>query len=150
MSEAMEQSTGLPEPVCRILVARGVAPEDAERYLAPALRDLLPDPMGLKDMGIAADRLNSAVASAEKIAIFADYDVDGGASAALLLDWLRQQDRNATLYVPDRIDEGYGPNPPAMTELAAAHDLILCVDCGTLSFDAIAAASDCDATNRKL
>ena len=46
-------------------------------------------------------------------------------------------------YIPDRIDEGYGPTVPAMAELGAAHDLILCVDCGTLSHDPIAAAK-CD------
>jgi single-stranded-DNA-specific exonuclease len=46
----------------------------------------------------------------------------------------------ATLYIPDRIDEGYGPNVPAMQALAAAHDLIVCVDCGTLSHEPIAAA----------
>ncbi|CAN0589514.1 unnamed protein product, partial [Ectocarpus sp. 12 AP-2014] len=76
----------------------------------------------------------------ERIAIFADYDVDGGTSAALLIDWLRQMGQRATLYVPDRIDEGYGPNVPAMRKLAEAHDLIICVDCGTLSHDPIAAA----------
>jgi single-stranded-DNA-specific exonuclease len=47
--------------------------------------------------------------------------------------------REATLYVPDRIDEGYGPNVPAMTALAKAHDLIICVDCGTLSHEPVAA-----------
>ena len=144
LAEAMAQQTALPAPLCRILVARGVAAEDAERYLAPALRDLLPDPMTLRDMEPAAERLIRAVDKAERVAIFADYDVDGGASAALLLDWFRQQGLAATLYVPDRIDEGYGPNAPAMRELAAAHDLIVCVDCGTLSFDAIAAASAAD------
>ncbi|NEU35354.1 single-stranded-DNA-specific exonuclease RecJ, partial [bacterium LRH843] len=48
-----------------------------------------------------------------------------------------------TIYVPDRIDEGYGPNIPAMQELGASHDLIICVDCGTLSHEPIAAAN-CD------
>ena len=144
MAEAMEQSTGLPAAVCGILVARGVEPDAADRFLAPALRDLLPDPRSLRDMEPAAERLIRATAKGEKIAIFADYDVDGGSSAALLLDWLRQQGRDATLYVPDRIDEGYGPNPQAMSELARAHDLIICVDCGTLSFDAIAAAKGAD------
>lgn len=144
LAEAMQQSTELPEALCRILVSRGVAPEDAERFLAPSLRDLLPDPMTLRDMEPAAERLLHSVRRKERVAIFADYDVDGGSSAALLLDWLRQLGRNATLYVPDRIDEGYGPNPPAMRELASAHDLIVCVDCGTLSFDAIAAAEGAD------
>ena len=95
-------------------------------------------------MGTAAARLLAAVDDGQRIAVFADYDVDGGASAALLIRWLRAMGRPATLYIPDRIDEGYGPNPPAMQALAAAHDLIVCVDCGTLSHAAIAAAAGCD------
>ncbi len=95
-------------------------------------------------MAPAADRFLHALKRRERIAIFADYDVDGGASAALLLTWLRDLGHGATLYVPDRIDEGYGPNPPAMAQLASTHDLIICVDCGTLSHDAIAAATGAD------
>ncbi|WP_241239827.1 single-stranded-DNA-specific exonuclease RecJ [Silicimonas algicola] len=144
LSEAMVQATGLDAAVCRVLTARGVACEEALGYLTPTLRELLPDPRSLRDMGIAAERIVRAMAAGERIAIFADYDVDGGASAALLLDWLRAQGRDATLYVPDRIDEGYGPNPTAMRTLAGAHDLIVCVDCGTLSFEAIAAARGTD------
>lgn len=143
-AEALEQQTNLPLPVCRILAARGVEGPEADAYLDPKLRDLLPDPRSLRDMEVASARLVEAVQQGQKVAIFADYDVDGGTSAALLLDWLRQLGRDATLYVPDRIDEGYGPNPPAMADLAAHHDLILCVDCGTLSFDAIAAAKGAD------
>ena len=144
LSEAMAQMTRLPLALCHTLVKRGVAPAEAQAYLAPALRDLLPDPMGLRDMGPAADRFLAAVKRRERIAVFADYDVDGGASAALLLIWLRAMGRQATLYIPDRIDEGYGPNVPAMQALAAAHDLILCVDCGTLSHEPIAAAKGAD------
>ncbi|MBT0958786.1 single-stranded-DNA-specific exonuclease RecJ [Alphaproteobacteria bacterium KMM 3653] len=140
-AEAMVQATGLPAAVARVLAGRGVAPQEAEAYLAPALRDLLPDPRSLKDMETAAARFLRALAKKETIAIFADYDVDGATSATLLIDWLRQMGRPATLYVPDRIDEGYGPNPPAMAELAAKHDLIICVDCGTLSHEALEAAT---------
>ena len=143
-AEAIQQSTELPESVARVLATRGVSAAESKAFLAPKLRDLLPDPMVLRDMGVAAERLVHALQRRERIAVFADYDVDGGTSAALLLDWLRQQNHDATPYVPDRIDEGYGPNPPAMQSLAAAHDLIICVDCGTLSFDAIEAASGCD------
>jgi single-stranded-DNA-specific exonuclease len=144
LAEAMQQVTRLPLALCVTLVRRGVQPDEAVRYLAPALRDLLPDPMRLRDMGPAADRFLAALARRERIAIFADYDVDGGASAALLLIWLRQMGHAATLYIPDRIDEGYGPNVPAMQSLAASHDLILCVDCGTLSHEPIAAAKGTD------
>ncbi|MFN7270337.1 MAG: single-stranded-DNA-specific exonuclease RecJ [Cereibacter sp.] len=144
LSEAMAQITRLPLPLCRTLVRRGVAPDEAGRFLAPQLRDLLPDPMGLRDMGVAADRLLQAVNSRQRIAILGDYDVDGGASSALLIIWLRALGLQATLYIPDRIDEGYGPNVPAMAALARDHDLILCVDCGTLSHEPIAAARGAD------
>lgn len=143
-AQALQQQTELPEALCRILAARGLEANETEAFLDPKLRDLLPDPRDMHDMRKAAKRLVAATQGAEKIAIFADYDVDGGASAALLLDWLRQQNRDATLYIPDRIDEGYGPNPPAMEALAKDHDLIICVDCGTLSFDAVAAAKGAD------
>lgn len=143
-AEAIAQQTALPRPLCQTLARLGVAGADAETYLTPQLRELLPDPRGLLDMETAATRFLQAVERRERIAIFADYDVDGGSSAALLIDWLRQMGRAATLYVPDRIDEGYGPNEPAMADLAAHHDLIICVDCGTLSHAAIAAAKDAD------
>ncbi|TDT76938.1 exonuclease RecJ [Litoreibacter halocynthiae] len=143
-AEAMAQQTELPRPLCATLARLGVPVDAAERYLNPALRDLLPDPSVLKDMDIAANRVADAVRNREKIAIFADYDVDGGASAALLICWLRDMGLAATLYIPDRIDEGYGPNAPAMAGLAADHDLILCVDCGTLSHDALSAATAAD------
>lgn len=144
MAEAIMQTTALPHPVCQTLARLGVTPEAAPAYLSPKLRDLLPDPRSLLDMEIAAARFLKSVAKGERIAVFADYDVDGGASAALLLDWLRQRGQQATLYVPDRIDEGYGPNEPAMMELAKSHDLIICVDCGTLSHEAVAAAKGAD------
>lgn len=143
-AELLVQQSGLPLALCGVLARLGVAPDEVATYLDPKLRDLLPDPRSLKDMERAAERFLQAVRERQKIAIFADYDVDGGTSGALLVDWLRQMGRQATLYVPDRIDEGYGPNEPAMAALAAEHDLIICVDCGTLSHEAIAAAKGAD------
>lgn len=143
-SEAMAQTTGLPAPLCRALVRRGVNAQDTAGYLAPTLRELLPDPRALHDMEKAAARFLRAVTDRERIAVFADYDVDGGASAALLMSWLRDMGLAATLYIPDRIDEGYGPNDDAMRMLARDHTLIVCVDCGSLSHGPIAAAKGAD------
>ncbi|MBU1279009.1 MAG: single-stranded-DNA-specific exonuclease RecJ [Alphaproteobacteria bacterium] len=143
-AEALAQHTGLPVALCQTLARRGVSAEEAERFLDPKLKDLLPDPLTLKDMGQAAARFLAALKARERIAVFADYDVDGGTSAALLLTWLRDMGHHATLYIPDRIDEGYGPNEPAMATLAQDHDLIVCVDCGTLSHGPIAAAKGAD------
>ncbi|MEL6889861.1 MAG: DHH family phosphoesterase, partial [Pseudomonadota bacterium] len=143
-AEALAQQTALPAPVCQILARAAVGTDGAHAYLTPTLRDLMPDPRSLRDMEQAATRVLQAVSKRERMAVFADYDVDGGSSAALLLTWLRALGRTATLYVPDRIDEGYGPNDAAMAALAKDHDLIICVDCGTLSHGPVAAAKGAD------
>ena len=140
-ASVLGQQAGLHPIVAAILADRGIPPQEAAAFLTPTLRELMPDPNTLKDMDKTARRLRDAVLGNQRIAVFADYDVDGAASAALLITWLRDLGCAATLYVPDRIDEGYGPNVPAMTELGAGHDLIICVDCGTLSHEPIAAAN---------
>ncbi len=139
-AEALAQATRLPAAVCAVLARRGVEAADADAFLAPTIKDTLPDPRGLRNMETAAARLLQAVDKGERVAVFADYDVDGGASAALIIDWMRHFGQRPTLYIPDRIDEGYGPNVPAMEMLAEDHPLIVCVDCGTLSHEPIAAA----------
>ncbi|MCE8518257.1 single-stranded-DNA-specific exonuclease RecJ [Ruegeria pomeroyi] len=143
-AQMMRQQTDLPQAVCQVLARRGVPAIEARGFLDPKLKELLPDPRKLKDMETAATRFLAAVAGRQRIAVFADYDVDGGSSAALLICWLREMGQTATLYVPDRIDEGYGPNEAAMADLASSHDLIVCVDCGTLSHGPIAAARGAD------
>ena len=143
LAEAIAQATGHPRALCQVLARLGVPPEETELYLAPSLRETMPDPKSLNDMDIAARRIVRAVQTKERIAVFADYDVDGAASGALLVDWFRHFGNQITAYVPDRIDEGYGPNTPAIEHLSASHDLLICVDCGTLSHDALAAAR-CD------
>ncbi len=139
--EALAQATGYPQAVCAVLARRGISAVEAAGFLAPTIRETLPDPRSMRDMDRAAARVLAAVEARERVAVFADYDVDGGASAALLIDWMRQMGREVTLYIPDRIDEGYGPNVPAMEALARDHSLIVCVDCGTLSHEPIAAAN---------
>lgn len=140
LAAQMAQQTGISELLGRVLARRGVGIEEAQSFLAPSLRDLMPDPSSLLDMDTAAERFIKAVNNEQRIAIFADYDVDGATSATLLIDWLGAKGQSATLYIPDRIAEGYGPNTPAMEQLAANHDLIICVDCGALSHEPIAAA----------
>ncbi len=140
LGEAIAQLNNVPAVLGTLLAKRGVTPEEVPEYLTPSLRALMPDPSGLRDMDKAAERFLAAVEKRERIAVFADYDVDGGASAALLIVWLRQMGITPTLYIPDRIDEGYGPNNEAMAMLGAGHDLIVTVDCGTLSHEPVRAA----------
>ena len=143
-AEQIVQDTDLPRALAQVLARRGVSPQEAASFLAPQLRELMPDPRSLKDMETASARIVAALQARERVAVFADYDVDGATSATLLLDWFRALGHDATLYVPDRVDEGYGPNAPAMERLARDHSLIICVDCGTLSHEALAAATGTD------
>ena len=116
-AEALAQDHDLPFAVAAVLARQNISGQDAKPYLNPQLRDLLPDPLRLRDMDKAASRLIEAMQKKQRIAIFADYDVDGATSAALLITWLKHFGQAATLYIPDRIEEGYGPNEPAMQSL---------------------------------
>jgi len=139
-AQRMEQAHGIPGVIARILAGRGVMAEAAERFLDPTLRELLPDPATLTDLDRVAERLAAAVRGQEKVAIFGDYDVDGACSSALVRRVLGHCGLAAEIYIPDRVFEGYGPNPEAMRELAGRASLIVTVDCGTNSAAAIAAA----------
>ena len=135
--EKLFQETGFPIALCAVLSRLNIDTNSAAKYLEPTLRELMPEPSKLKDITKAAERILHAAKTGEKVAIFADYDVDGGCSAALLIDWFRFFNIECTLYVPDRVKEGFGPNIKALKLLESTHSLIICVDCGTLSHDAI-------------
>ncbi|RVB68633.1 single-stranded-DNA-specific exonuclease RecJ [Mesorhizobium sp. M7A.F.Ca.CA.002.04.1.1] len=143
---AIAQGYGVPDIVARVLAGRGVTAEQTERFLDPTIRDLLPDPASLTDMHRAAARIAAAVMAREKVAIFGDYDVDGAASSALLKRFLTHFSVPSAIYIPDRIFEGYGPNPDAMRELVSrGATLIVTVDCGTNSAASIDAANEAGA-----
>ena len=140
---ALAQRFNIPEIIARSLNARGIGLDDADSFLDPKLRDLLPDPSCLKDMDKAAARFAVAIKNGEKIAVFGDYDVDGATSSAILLRFAQKLGTELRLYIPDRLKEGYGPNPVAMRLLAQEGiKLVVCVDCGTTAFDALTAALD--------
>lgn len=140
---ALAQSTAISETIARVLIGRSVPPEKADIFLHPTLRDLLPDPSSLTDMDKAADRLADAVLRKEPVAVFGDYDVDGASSSALMHRFLRHYGVSSEIYIPDRIFEGYGPNPAAMRTLVErGAKLIVTVDCGTNSQESISTANE--------
>jgi single-stranded-DNA-specific exonuclease len=139
----LSQRLDLPEIVGRVLAARGVGLDEAERFLEPRLRDCLPDPSRLKDMDAAVARLVAAVTAGEGITVFGDYDVDGATSAALLTRFLRAAGNEPRVYVPDRLVEGYGPNQPALLRLKdEGAAVVITVDCGVAAFAPLAAAAE--------
>jgi single-stranded-DNA-specific exonuclease len=138
---AMAQTQGMPDLIARVLAGRGVGVEEAAAFLDPTIRGLMPDPYTMTDCEKAALRLLQAIRSGESVAIFGDYDVDGAASSALLYRLLTHFGVPATIYIPDRIFEGYGPNPTAINQLIdKGAGLIVTVDCGSTSFEALEAA----------
>jgi single-stranded-DNA-specific exonuclease len=143
VATAMAQRGIASECLARVLAGRGVGLEGAAAYLTPSLKSDLPDPSSLVDMDIAAVRLADAVIAGAKVAIFGDYDVDGATSAAVLDGVLKALGCPTQIYIPDRIFEGYGPNPDAIDALIdAGAQLIVCVDCGSTSFEALERARE--------
>jgi single-stranded-DNA-specific exonuclease len=128
----------LSPTLARLLALRGISLADAADYLSPRLKRLLPDPMVLKDMDRAVERVAAALLKDEPIAVFGDYDVDGSTAAALLNDFFSTFGRSPRVYIPDRIKEGYGPTPFAMRTLhEEGARLVITVDCGSAAVTAL-------------
>jgi len=139
---SISQRLDLPELVGRILVARGFDLEEVPGFLEPKLRDFMPDPSHLLGMDEAVRRLADALDDGEPIGIIADYDVDGATSCALLARHLRALGANVAIDIPDRLDEGYGPNPKAFARLEEQGcQLVVVLDAGTTAFEALSAAA---------
>jgi single-stranded-DNA-specific exonuclease len=138
---AMSQRYHLPELLGRVLAARGVGLDEVPVALDPSIKALMPDPSTLRDMDVAAARLADAIIRREQVALFGDYDVDGACSCAQLARFLTAHGLKPRVYIPDRMTEGYGPNVKAIEGLVeAGAKLILALDCGTTSFEPLAAA----------
>jgi single-stranded-DNA-specific exonuclease len=106
------------------------------------LKDLFPDP-STSHMDKAAEVILDAIVSGKKVAVFADYDVDGGTSSAILSRYFRAWGRELILYVPDRLTEGFGPTPFAFRALKdMGADLVVTVDCGAAAIEALKTANE--------
>jgi single-stranded-DNA-specific exonuclease len=138
---AISQRHALPELLGRVLASRGIGLDEVPVALDPTVKALMPDPSTVRDMEKGAARLAQAIVGNEAIAVFGDYDVDGACSAALLKRFLAAHGRDARIYIPDRMTEGYGPNREAIEALVKeGARLIVTVDCGTTGVEPLAAA----------
>ena len=125
------RSQGLPALVSAALCARGVKDLAQARALLSSGEEQLRDPFLMADMDRAVSRIETALDRGERIAVYGDYDVDGITSTCLLTHYLRGRGGDVRYYIPDRLDEGYGVNIPAVERLAEAGvTLIVTVDCG--------------------
>ncbi|MDE2447047.1 MAG: single-stranded-DNA-specific exonuclease RecJ [Alphaproteobacteria bacterium] len=143
LAQAIAEKNELPEILGRVMAARGVGVDEAEEFLNPTLRSLMPAPSAFMDMEKGAARLAQAIVAKEPIGIISDYDVDGVSSAALMIRFLAAVGHEAQVYIPDRLTEGYGPSEKAVSTLQEqGTQLLLTLDCGVLSHDPLAHAAD--------
>jgi single-stranded-DNA-specific exonuclease len=115
--------------------------QHAADFLQPSFQSL-PNPMELSGMREATDRIYDALRKNERILVFGDYDADGVTATAVLVNLLKSAGANVQVHLPHRFTEGYGLQPKHINQLAIPKkiNLIVTVDCGSSSHDAIEAA----------
>lgn len=124
----------VPDIVAHILAGRGLAPEHFEEFLYPKYPEHLHDPFVMKDMNKAVARIEQAALNDDTVVVYGDYDIDGITATTILIEGLRAQGIEATPYIPDRFEEGYGLNLDALQTIKqAGTDLVVSVDCGITS-----------------
>jgi len=134
----ISEKYSLGEISARLLSIRKKNIRDLDLFLNPKIKNLLPNPMKLKDMNEAVERTYISICNFDLIAIFGDYDVDGATSTALLARYFLSINQEIKTYIPERKTEGYGPTSKAFKSLIDnGAKLIFTVDCGTLSHEPI-------------
>ena len=139
----LAEELGVETPVATLLAQRGIMTfEAAKKFFRPSLEELH-DPYLMKDMDVAVNRIQQAIASEENIMVYGDYDVDGTTSVALMSSYLKTLTTNVATYIPDRYTEGYGISYQGI-DFAADNEilLIIALDCGIKAIDKVAYAAE--------
>ena len=143
--KTLYESLKVHPAICKILVQRGLDDfEKARHYYRPQLKDLH-DPLLMKDMQKAIDRILKAFQQKEKILVFGDYDVDGTTSVACMFQFLNRIYEPSLLefYIPHRYREGYGVSKAGIDYAKEkGFTLIISLDCGIKSVDLIRYAKE--------
>lgn len=141
--DTLADELGVDDLVAQLLIQRGIdSYEKAKKFFRPQLSDLH-DPFLMKDMDLAVERIEIAIASNENILVYGDYDVDGTTSVALVSSYLLRYYPNVATYIPDRYDEGYGVSYKGI-DFAEDNgfSLIIALDCGVKAIDKVAYAKE--------
>ena len=136
--EKLQEKYKLNRLLSTLLTNRGIT-EEAEitKFLNPKRSDFY-DPFGMPDMEKAAERILKAIKDKEQIIIYGDYDVDGITSVTVLKSFLEERGIQVNVYIPNRLNEGYGLNKTAMEEIAKqGNKLMITVDCGITAVDEV-------------
>lgn len=139
LAQRLTDALHLPPLVSSLLVARGLsAIDDARNYLRPRL-DQLHDPLMMRGMASAVERLSAAVRNGETVLVHGDYDVDGMCSTTLLVRTLRHLGTSAIPFAPHRITDGYDLGDAGIqAAVAAGATLLVTCDCGTTAHAPVA------------
>ena len=134
----ISEKFSLSEITSKLLSIRRKKIGDLDLFLNPKIKNLLPNPMKLKGMNIAVERVYKSINNSDLIGVFGDYDVDGASSTAILARYFLSINQKVIPYIPERKAEGYGPTSSAFKKLISKGvKLIFTVDCGTLSYEPI-------------
>ncbi|MCG8794391.1 single-stranded-DNA-specific exonuclease RecJ [Tenacibaculum finnmarkense] len=139
----LAKELSVEKTLAKILVQRNIDTFDkAKQFFRPSLDDLH-DPFLMKDMDLAVQRIEKAIANNENILVFGDYDVDGTTAVSLLSSYLKTIHSNVATYIPDRYAEGYGVSYMGI-DFADDNDfsLIIALDCGIKAIDKVSYAAD--------
>ena len=143
LKDLFKQEFDLTEAMSELLVNRNFNIEELSNFFDPKIKNLMPDPLVLKDMDKTINRLLKAILDKETIGIFGDYDVDGACSSAIIYSYLIKLGCKVEVHIPDRFTEGYGPNTQALMKLKEKGcNLIITVDCGITAFEPLKKASE--------
>ncbi len=135
--EEISRKYNLNKLLATILVNRNIEENQIEIYLNPNRKNFH-DPFLMPDMEIAVNRILKAMENKEKIIIYGDYDVDGITSITVLKSFLKDRGIDVDQYIPNRLEEGYGLNNPAVKKIAEQdYDLMITVDCGISGIEEI-------------
>jgi single-stranded-DNA-specific exonuclease len=140
---ALANALGLGMPAAGVLFARGFRdPDSARRFLSPSL-DALHNPMAMRGMDCALERLLRAIRDHEKILLYGDYDVDGTTSVVVLKRAIELAGGAADFHVPDRLKEGYGMRPEVVESASARGvSLIISADTGIRAAEVVRRAAE--------
>lgn len=137
----LSQKKDLNATLANLLTIRGINADNYDYFINPSLKNQMPDPSILAGCDDASKIVADSIINNEKITIYGDYDVDGGTSTAVFVKFLRAINVNIDFYIPNKLTEGYGPNPAAFKKIADNKtDLLITVDCGISAFDAMESA----------
>ena len=138
LAEYISKEYDLDFLTSRLLANRNINQKNIENFLNPKIKNFLPNPYNFKDMGKGLETISRHIKNKNKICIFGDYDVDGATSSGIMSKYLEQLNIDHFVFIPDRQKDGYGPSVKTFTNIINKNvNLIITLDCGTTSFEAI-------------